>query len=36
MPGRACKERVGPLLLLETFVDPRRFHGTPYRAANWR
>lgn len=21
--------------LLETFVDPRRFHGTVYRAANW-
>lgn len=24
-----------PLLLLETFVDPRRFRGTVYRAANW-
>lgn len=24
-----------PLLLLETFVDPQRFHGTIYRAANW-
>lgn len=24
-----------PLWLLETFVDPRRFHGTCYRAANW-
>lgn len=24
-----------PLLLLETFVDPTRFHGTIYRAANW-
>ena len=24
-----------PLLLLETFVDPRYFHGTLYRAANW-
>jgi len=23
------------LLLLETFVDPARFHGTVYRAANW-
>ena len=23
------------LLLLETFVDPRYFHGTLYRAANW-
>lgn len=25
-----------PLLLLETFVDPRQFHGCVYRAANWR
>jgi hypothetical protein len=24
-----------PLWLLETFVDPRFFHGTCYRAANW-
>lgn len=24
-----------PLLLLETFVDPARFRGTIYRAANW-
>ena len=24
-----------PLLLLETFVDPRYFRGTLYRAANW-
>lgn len=24
-----------PLWLLETFVDPRRFHGGVYRAANW-
>jgi len=24
-----------PLWLLETFVDPRLFHGTIYRAANW-
>ena len=24
------------LLLLETFVDPARFHGTLYRAANWQ
>ncbi len=23
------------VLLLETFVDPQRFHGTVYRAANW-
>lgn len=30
------RERFGyPLLLLETFVDPRYFHGTVYRAANW-
>ena len=29
-------ERFGhPLLLLETYVDPQRFHGTVYRAANW-
>ncbi len=25
-----------PLLLLETFVDPTRFAGTIYRAANWQ
>jgi len=24
-----------PLVLLETFVDPRRFTGTVYKAANW-
>jgi hypothetical protein len=24
-----------PVLLLETVVDPRRFHGGVYRAANW-
>ena len=24
-----------PLLVLETFVDPSRFHGGVYRAANW-
>jgi hypothetical protein len=39
-----CERRVGadwqrrfghPLWLLETFVDPSRFHGTGYRAANW-
>lgn len=24
-----------PLFLLETFVDPRRFHGGVYRASNW-
>jgi len=25
-----------PLLLLETFVDPSRFNGTIYQAANWQ
>jgi hypothetical protein len=25
-----------PVLLLETFVDPLRFRGTIYKAANWR
>jgi hypothetical protein len=30
------RQRFGhPLLLLETFVDPRYFRGTLYRAANW-
>jgi hypothetical protein len=30
------QERFGhPLLLLETFVDPQRFIGTVYQAANW-
>jgi hypothetical protein len=24
-----------PLLLLETFVDPQRFHGTVYKASSW-
>lgn len=24
-----------PVLLIETFVDPRRFRGTVYKAANW-
>ncbi len=24
-----------PLYFLETFVDPQRFRGTCYRAANW-
>ncbi len=39
-----CKRRIQqdwihrfgyPLLILETFVDPDRFHGTVYRASNW-
>jgi len=30
------QERFGhPVVLLETFVDPQRFHGTIYRASNW-
>jgi len=30
------QDRFGyPLLLLETFVDPARYHGTLYRASNW-
>ncbi len=30
------QERFGHrLVLLETFVDPQRFHGTVYQAANW-
>lgn len=34
--ARDWLQRFGhPLLLLETFVDPLRFHGTVYRAANW-
>jgi hypothetical protein len=34
---RDWPERFGyPVLLLESFVDPQRFHGTIYRAANWR
>ena len=24
-----------PVVLLETFVDPQRFHGTVYKASNW-
>jgi hypothetical protein len=25
-----------PVYLLETFIDPQRFDGTCYRAANWK
>lgn len=33
---RDWREHFGhPVLLLETFVDPRYFQGTIYRAANW-
>jgi len=35
LPGD-WQERFGhPLLLMETFVDPLRFSGTVYKAANW-
>ena len=31
-----CQSRYGhPIYFLETFVDPERFRGTCYRAANW-
>ena len=31
------REQFGhPVLLVETFVDPQRFRGTCYRAANWQ
>ena len=34
--GKDWKERYGiEPVLIETFVDPRRFSGTIYRAANW-
>ena len=34
--GADWQARFGhPLLLLETFVDPRRFHGGVYHASNW-
>ena len=34
---RDWKDRFGyPLLLLETFVDPTRYQGTIYQAANWQ
>ncbi len=32
---REAKYRIRPVLL-ETFVDPARFSGTCYKAANWR
>lgn len=35
LPGD-WQERFGhPIVLLETFVDPQRFHGTVYKASNW-
>jgi len=35
LPGDWQSRFGHPLLLLESFVDPQRFHGTVYRAANW-
>lgn len=35
LPGDWLERFGHPLLLLETFVDAARFHGTVYRAANW-
>jgi hypothetical protein len=35
--SRDWQEQFGhPVLLAETFVDPQRFRGTCYRAANWQ
>jgi hypothetical protein len=35
LPGDWREHFGHPLLLLETFVDPERFQGTVYQAANW-
>jgi hypothetical protein len=35
VPGEWLAHFGHPLLLVETFVDPARFHGTLYKAANW-
>ncbi len=35
IPGDWEKMYAHPVRLLETFVDPERFRGTCYRAANW-
>ncbi len=35
LPGDWLKTFGHPLMLLETFVDPQRFSGTIYKAANW-
>ena len=35
LPGDWLERFGHSLLLLATFVDPQRFHGTVYRAANW-
>lgn len=35
--SRDWEDRYGePLLLVETFVDPKRYQGTCYKAANWK
>jgi len=35
--GRDWQEKYGhPLAVLESFVEPNRFRGTIYKAANWR
>ena len=36
LPGDWQSRFGHPLVLLETFVDPQRFQGTVYKAANWR
>jgi hypothetical protein len=35
LPGDWLSAFGHPLLLIETFVDPQRFRGTIYQAANW-
>jgi Domain of unknown function (DUF4338) len=35
VPGEWQRLYAHPVYLLETFVDPERFRGTCYRAANW-
>ena len=35
LPGDWLARHGHPILLAESFVDPRRFAGTCYRAANW-
>ena len=35
LPGDWRQVYAHPIHLLETFVDPERFAGTCYRAANW-
>jgi hypothetical protein len=35
LPGHWQARFGHPVVLLETFVDPQRFHGTVYKASNW-